>query len=84
MKSCDYEAAQLVQVQPDSATKGGVANLVLYRFILAAERDDLIDRLNKREFDRDKWQALIAFTNKYGFENMQNRYEHYNKEVVHE
>ena len=48
MKSCDYEAAQLVQVQPDSATKGGVANLVLYRFILAAERDDLIDRLNKR------------------------------------
>ena len=57
-------------------------------YLLAAERDDLIDRLNKGEFDRDKWQALIAFTNKYAFENMssdmQNRYEHYNKEVVHE
>ena len=53
-------------------------------YLLAAERDDLIDRLNKGEFDRDKWQALIAFTNNHGFENMQNRYEHYNKEVVHE
>ncbi len=57
-------------------------------YLLAAERHDLIDRLNKGEFDRDKWQALIAFSNKYGFENMssdmQNRYEHYNKEVEHE
>lgn len=56
--------------------------------ILAAERDDLIERLNKGEFDREKWQALIAFSHKNGFENMssdmQRRYEHYNKEVVHE
>jgi hypothetical protein len=77
-----------VQVKPDPIKQDGVVNLAQYRFILAAERDDLIDRLNKREFDRDKWHASIAFTNKYGFENMssdmQNRYEHNNKEVIHE